>query len=37
VRAVKQTMTAWRTPVVAEALSTEAAVFGPLLRGTLGR
>lgn len=36
VRAVKQTMTAWRTPVVEEALSTEAAVFGPLLRGTLG-
>ena len=37
VRAVKQTMTAWRTPTVEEALSTEAAVFGPLLRGTLGR
>ncbi len=36
VRAVKQTMTAWRTPVVAEALSADAAVFGPLLRGTLG-
>lgn len=37
VRAVKQTMTAWRTPAVEQALSAEAAAFGPLLRATLGR
>jgi enoyl-CoA hydratase/carnithine racemase len=37
VRAVKQTMTSWRTPAVEAALAAEYEVFGPLLRGTLGR
>jgi enoyl-CoA hydratase/carnithine racemase len=36
VRAVKQTMTAWRTPAVEAALAAEYEVFGPLLRGRPG-